>query len=60
MKMVVPCEVFSRVVGYYSSTEAWNDGKLQEFYERKTFSIEEQGDQGIPAIQEQGRERGER
>ncbi len=33
------CEVWSRVVGYLRPTSSWNDGKLQEFKDRKTFKI---------------------
>ena len=31
-------EVFSRVVGYFRPVVRWNDGKKEEFVERKTFS----------------------
>ncbi len=31
-------EVFSRVVGYFRPVDRWNDGKKEEFSERKTFS----------------------
>ncbi len=30
-------EVFSRVVGYFRPVARWNDGKKEEFQERKTF-----------------------
>lgn len=30
----VPCEVYSRVVGYYRPVSQWNEGKKQEFSER--------------------------
>ena len=33
-------EVFSRVVGYFRPVARWNDGKKEEFKERKTFSQE--------------------
>jgi anaerobic ribonucleoside-triphosphate reductase len=33
----VPCEVYSRIVGYLRPVQAWNKGKRQEFLERKTF-----------------------
>ncbi len=33
----VPCEVYSRIVGYLRPVQAWNDGKRQEFSERSTF-----------------------
>ena len=35
----VPCEVYSRVVGYLRPVQAWNQGKRQEFAERKVFRI---------------------
>ena len=35
----VPCEVYSRIVGYLRPVQAWNDGKQAEFEERKTFSV---------------------
>lgn len=31
-------EIFSRVVGYFRPVARWNDGKKEEFSERKTFS----------------------
>ncbi len=34
------CEVYSRVVGYLRPIEHWNDGKQEEFKERKTFKIQ--------------------
>ena len=33
-------EVFSRVVGYFRPVTRWNDGKKEEFQDRKTFSQE--------------------
>ncbi len=30
-------EVYSRISGYYRPTKNWNDGKAQEFKERKTY-----------------------
>ena len=35
------CEVFSRVVGYYSPVHAWNRGKKEEWRRRKKFGIGE-------------------
>ena len=40
MKKAIPCEVYSRVVGYYRPVHDWNDGKRQEFNERVVFSEE--------------------
>lgn len=35
------CEVYSRVVGYLRPIDGWNEGKKQEFYERKTYGLKE-------------------
>jgi len=34
-----PCEVFSRIVGYYRPVQLWNEGKKEEFKDRKTFKV---------------------
>lgn len=34
-----PAEVYSRITGYYRPVQNWNDGKLQEFSQRKTYDI---------------------
>lgn len=34
-----PCEVYSRVVGYLRPVQQWNQGKKEEFKERKEFEI---------------------
>jgi len=31
------CEVYSRVVGYLRPVQNWNQGKQEEFKERKTY-----------------------
>lgn len=33
----VPCEVYSRVVGYYRPVQNWNVGKRQEYAERRLY-----------------------
>jgi anaerobic ribonucleoside-triphosphate reductase len=33
----VPCEVYSRIVGYLRPVQQWNVGKAQEFKERKVY-----------------------
>ena len=35
----VPCKIFSRVVGYLTSVDAWNEGKRQEFADRVEFAL---------------------
>ena len=34
-----PCEVWTRVMGYFRPSSCYNRGKLQEFNDRKYFSI---------------------
>ena len=33
-------EVYSRITGYYRPVQNWNDGKAQEFKDRKTYDVE--------------------
>lgn len=37
--MKTKCEVYSRVVGYLRPVEQWNEGKSEEFSDRKTFEV---------------------
>lgn len=37
----VRAEVYSRVVGYYRPVQAWNEGKREEFNERKYLNTRE-------------------
>ena len=34
-----PCEVYSRIVGYYRPVQQWNLGKQEEFKRRKEFKV---------------------
>ena len=34
-----PCEVYSRVVGYFRPVQQWNEGKREEFKERRGFAL---------------------
>jgi ribonucleoside-triphosphate reductase len=36
-----PCEVYTRIVGYYRPVQQWNLGKQEEFKQRKEFKIKE-------------------
>lgn len=36
----IPVEVYSRVVGYFRPVNQWNNGKREEFSERKMFRIQ--------------------
>jgi len=38
--LVVPCEVYARIVGYYRPVQAWNEGKQQEFRDRKEYKVQ--------------------
>jgi ribonucleoside-triphosphate reductase (formate) len=46
-------EVYSRVVGYLRPVNQWNEGKVEEFKQRKTFKIG-QGVVQVRAPQPQG------
>ncbi len=35
----VPVEVYSRIVGYYRPVQNWNDGKKEEFKDRKCVTL---------------------
>ena len=34
-----PCEVYSRVVGYFRPVQQWNEGKQEEFKKRKGYAL---------------------
>lgn len=34
-----PCEVYSRVCGYFRPVSNWNKGKKEEFKERRAFKV---------------------
>ena len=40
-------EVYSRITGYYRPVQNWNDGKSQEFKDRKTYNVS--GEPGVKA-----------
>jgi len=46
----VPCEVYSRVVGYLRPVQNWHRGKQQEFRERKMFRVPE----SVPSEEDPG------
>ena len=37
-----PCEVYSRIVGYYRPVSQWNEGKQIEFDDRKEFHLDKE------------------
>ena len=44
----IPCEVYSRIVGYLRPVQNWHQGKQQEFRERKTFQVTKQSPRREP------------
>jgi len=36
----IPCEIYSRVVGYYRPITQWNPGKRAEFWDRLPYKME--------------------
>jgi len=36
------CQVYSRVCGYMRPVENWNNGKKEEFKDRKEYKVEEE------------------
>ena len=38
----IPCEIFSRVCGYFRPVDHWNNGKREEFAHRKTYTLPEE------------------
>ena len=42
MKQIkIPCEVYTRCVGFYRPTSQFNPGKKSEFNMRKTYIVDE-------------------
>ena len=37
------CDVYSRVVGFHTPVQRWNNGKTEEWKDRKTFAVETPG-----------------
>lgn len=40
-KKRTPCEVWTRVMGYYRPTSGFNAGKQSEYKDRKSFKVKE-------------------
>lgn len=38
-KLKVPCEVYSRIVGYLRPVGDWNEAKQQEFEDRREYEV---------------------
>jgi hypothetical protein len=37
--VAVPCEIWSRCVGYFRPLSQWNPGKQSEFWDRKLYNV---------------------
>lgn len=44
-----PCEVYSRIVGYFRPVGNWNEGKKQEFEDRRTYDTSRRTSPSAPA-----------
>ena len=50
-----PAEVYSRITGYYRPVQNWNDGKAEEYRERRLYDMKNQSRRGNrPAAQGPG------
>ena len=38
----IPCEVYSRIVGYLRPVRGWNTGKIVEWKERRAYRVDYQ------------------
>lgn len=57
-QLKMPCEVYSRIVGYLRPLRDWNKAKRQEYEERKAFVIGDgviDGERGRTANETNGR-----
>lgn len=54
-----PCEVYSRVVGYYRPVAQWNKGKQAEFKDRTEFEVPDTNEQKSESITPAGETKGE-
>jgi hypothetical protein len=39
LRRKVPCEVYSRIVGYLRPIQNWNKGKQQEYADRRPYTV---------------------
>jgi len=45
-EIVIPCEVYSRVVGYLRPVQNWHRAKREEFKDRLEFDVSEHLEDG--------------
>jgi len=46
----MPCEVYSRIVGYLRPVQNWNKAKQQEFEDRRLYQVPGRGELGDQAV----------
>lgn len=44
----IPCEIYSRVVGYFRPVQNWNRGKQAEFADRLAYNVSVSMSHGLP------------
>ncbi len=49
-------EVYSRITGYYRPVKNWNEGKSQEFKDRKEYNVEESNTESTACVHVQDKE----
>ena len=53
-----PAEVYSRITGYYRPVKNWNDGKAQEYKDRRVYRLQHSGYNGnVTATEEKKQEK---
>ncbi len=45
----IPCQVYSRIVGYFRPVRDWNAGKIVEWKERRVYRVDYQA---LSAVEE--------
>ena len=41
VKLVIPMDIYSRVVGFYTPVRRWNKGKQAEFKDRQVYDVKQ-------------------
>jgi len=39
----IPCEIYSRIVGYFRPINQWNKGKAEEYKDRVSMKVDQKG-----------------
>ena len=52
MKRQIPCQVYSRVVGYLRPLDSWNLAKRQEFKDRVAYKMPKEEEMSHDATEE--------